>query len=726
MSKNFLLDKSFLLKLNQHRVREYLCAILVLDFETENPIARLEGKVVSGQMNVAANSPTRKTGSLKLVFDKDTFDITNVNNLIAINKKISISIGYVNPFYHLPEYRDYGDTLWFKQGIFIITKAGVSVTATGASVSVDFIDKMGLLNGTCGGTFPASVSFHERIIIDENDNQTIEYPLISQIIKECVHHYGGEHFSRIMVEDIPDVGRTVVSYAGNTPLRLATTVAGAGSGVSLAVSPDPMIGYDTVVYKGQNAGYMETPLTYPGELILNAGQTVTALLDEMVSTLGNYEYFYDEEGIFHFRQIKNYQATGKTPLNFVDQVKVQVQTSEGTETQIVDTDAALHSLYLPRFSDSGFMNEFTDSKLVTSINFNPNYSNIKNDFIVWGTRNANDNPYAMVRYHLAIDSRPKHIPVPEPDTVEARLIGDNYSLCHKTIKEVRDKNNTKLVLRYAVEGTLLDNLNEIWGDEVAPALEKAFPNLDASYHFNWREELYRQALLAYGSSTEGSYYDEELLAEWRNVFDPTSSIVNKGSESFQKKWEDYYGTQDEVNPWFGYTIDVKMNPEKVRYWLDIIDTTSSLGQFSVARIGRRSKVTENSKICQVFAAEVPDIVYFENVDGDEQLLKNIAYYMSIGQLYCPLTSDMMTCFNEETSYGSCYEEVRALLYNHCIYNSSISMNCIPIFYLDVNQIVKINLPEMGIVGDYVLNSFNWAIGNTQTMSLSLNEAITVV
>lgn len=726
MSTNFLLDKSFLLKLNQHRVREYVCAILVLDFETEAPIARIEGKVASGQMNVAANSPTRKTGSLKLVFDKDTFDITNVNNLIAINKKISLSIGFVNPFYHMEEYRKYGDTLWFKQGIFIITKASISVSAGGAGeVSVEFIDKMGLLNGTCGGTFPASVSFHESIIIDENEDQTIEHPLISEIIKECVHHYGGEHYSRIMVEDIPDVGRSVVSYNGSTPLRLATTVEGAGSGVSLIVSPDPVAGYDTVIYKGQNAGYMETPLTYPGELIMKAGGTVTQLLDEIVSTLGNYEYFYDAEGVFHFRQIKNYQATGSTPLNFTEKVKVEVTTSAGTEYQEVDADASLQSLYLPRFSNSGFMNEFSDASLVTSINFNPNYANIKNDFIVWGTKTANEDAHSMVRYHLAIDSRPKEIKVPTTKD-EVALIGDNYSLCHKDIREVRDKNNTKLLIRYQIYPGTLDYLNEVWGDRVAPPLEECFPELDSSYHFNWREELYRRALLAYGSSTEGSYYDEELMAEWRNLYDPTSTNLNKGSDSFQKAWEDYYGEQDETMPWFGYTIDVKLSPEKIRYWLDIIDTTSALGQYSVSRIGRRSKVVENAKINKVFEAAIPDIVYFENKDGDEQLLKNIEYYLKIGQLYCPLTSDMMVNFNEEPSYGTCYEEVRALLYNHCIYNASISMNCIPIFYLDVNQIVKINLPEMGIVGDYVLNSFNWAIGNTQTMSLSLNEAITVV
>ena len=124
--------------------------------------------------------------------------------------------------------------------------------------------------------------------------------------------------------------------------------------------------------------------------------------------------------------------------------------------------------------------------------------------------------------------------------------------------------------------------------------------------------------------------------------------------------------------------------------------------------------------------EIKYIVTECHEDKTIEKLKNIEYYLKIGQLYCPLTSDMMVNFNEEPSYGTCYEEVRALLYNHCIYNASININCIPIFYLDVNQIVKINLPEMGIVGDYVLNSFNWAIGNTQTMSLSLNEAITVV
>jgi hypothetical protein len=64
MDINFLNDRTFLLKVNHHRVREYFAAIMVLDFKTEKPLQRIEGKVVSGNMNITANSPVRRTCSM--------------------------------------------------------------------------------------------------------------------------------------------------------------------------------------------------------------------------------------------------------------------------------------------------------------------------------------------------------------------------------------------------------------------------------------------------------------------------------------------------------------------------------------------------------------------------------------------------------------------------------------------------------------------------------------
>jgi hypothetical protein len=38
MAEDFLKDRTFLLKVNHHRVREYFAAIMVLDFQTEKPL----------------------------------------------------------------------------------------------------------------------------------------------------------------------------------------------------------------------------------------------------------------------------------------------------------------------------------------------------------------------------------------------------------------------------------------------------------------------------------------------------------------------------------------------------------------------------------------------------------------------------------------------------------------------------------------------------------------
>lgn len=782
---DFLNDKTFLQKVNHYKVRIYKAAITVLDFMTEQPLARLEGKVVSGNLQVAANSSLRRTGSLTVVFDDDTKEITNINNLISINKKISLSIGFQNPYYEVGEYRQYGEYLWFKQGVFFITAASATRSATSAQVSVTIQDKMAGLNGTCGGVIPATTSFHDRIIFDAKGDYTTEYPLIKQIIREVVHHFGGEHFSRISIEDVPEVGRQVVRWSGSKPVYFQKpefqegSSGEAGEQISLTTpkgygKEDNNNGWE-MFSTNEKVGYMETDLTYPGELIQKGGTAVTAILDTIVKALGNYEYFYDVEGIFHFRQIKNYQATGTTPLNYsVDLSYTSKIGQDGKPTNemrfegLTDNDKELWSLYLKSYGDTAFINEFADSSLITQVSYNPKYDNIKNDFVVWGTKNANGNDTAgMVRYHLAIDERPKNIVKPiaydtslnwtsvckenkadrnyDPGSSGVNsIVGNNYSLCHKEIFLIKDA-KTGIALRYQTSSDInsgekresfVKSLDEIFKDCVDQVPEDFSQDSELlqaereaqrqKYFFNWREELYRQALIAYGTSVEGSYYDEELMAEWRKIFDPTSTSAKKGSTSFESRWYDYFGGKKNSPKWYGFNIDVIAAPEKLSYWLDIIDSSAPIGQFGVNRIGRRSKVTENSQIENVFEGEVPDRVFVLN-PGDPQKMREIMdSYNSIGQTYCFISSNMKDNFMKMNSFGTCYEDVRDLLYTHLMYNASVSITSIPLFYLDVNRIVHLNFRDMGIVGDYVINQMSWQIGSNNTMTLSVTEAKVVV
>lgn len=196
-----------------------------------------------------------------------------------------------------------------------------------------------------------------------------------------------------------------MEYTGSSPIHFATVDTPGGGyerppgGGSFIVAPELTPAQkrhfkDTYV-KGDNIGYKETPLTYPGELILKAGSTVTQVLDEIVKTLGNYQYYYDVNGVFHFQYKTNFLATGNTPLNF--------------DATVEDN---LSKLYCPRYSPSLLLNEFVDAELVSNISFSPNYSNIKNDFVYWGSRQDDKKTQIMVRYHLAIDKKPEDIPRP--------------------------------------------------------------------------------------------------------------------------------------------------------------------------------------------------------------------------------------------------------------------------------------------------------------------------
>jgi hypothetical protein len=51
---------------------------------------------------------------------------------------------------------------------------------------------------------------------------------------------------------------------------------------------------------GSTPGYKLTELTYAGDLISKAGDTVVTVLDKLKSMLGDFEYFYNVDGKFVF------------------------------------------------------------------------------------------------------------------------------------------------------------------------------------------------------------------------------------------------------------------------------------------------------------------------------------------------------------------------------------------------------------------------------------------
>ena len=298
--EEYLQDTSFLKQLSGFHIKEYFVKIIVLNWQEEE-LQDIEGKVISANINIDGNSIIRRTATLSVYIDDTNNDITSANNLLSINKKVKIQIGFNNV---TDKYLEYS-VLWFPLGVYVITGNSISYSDSGLVASIQLKDKMCLLNGECGGTFPASVVFDNYTTIDDNGNQIISRPTIYQIIQELVNHFGGQQLGKIIISDLDTRVKQVVKWIGHVPLYVYKE--GEQYQYSLNEQQTEQIEWPKKVFEyGQDIGYIYTDFTYPGDLIGDAGNTVTDILEKIKEVLGNYEYFYDIDGNFIFQQIKNY------------------------------------------------------------------------------------------------------------------------------------------------------------------------------------------------------------------------------------------------------------------------------------------------------------------------------------------------------------------------------------------------------------------------------------
>ncbi len=352
------MDNILLEKLVNEKIQTTYAKIITYSFD-EKPLSSIEGRVSGGSIQANGASAVRRTLSLSMIAKPEIANIENLDNEIAINKKVKIYIG-----------RLVGDEImWFNCGFYVISSASVNQSTSGWTISISGKDKMALLDGTAGGTLPTAVTFHE-IFEDLGDGDyKIDYPTIYQIIQEAVNHYGEIPLHDIIINDLDKVAKVLIKYIGGKPIYFSENYA------SFAYAEDAV---HTQKYTyGQDVGYEFTAFTYPGELVLAAGATVVNLLEKICQILGNYEYFFDLDGRFIFQEKKNY-------LNTVSPI-----------TYLVPQD------YIQSYSTEAAY-EIKDSDTLVSLTRSPRYEDIKNDFVVWG-KNASG---VDIHYRLVIDEKP--------------------------------------------------------------------------------------------------------------------------------------------------------------------------------------------------------------------------------------------------------------------------------------------------------------------------------
>ena len=971
--REYLKDTKFLSMLDEMRIKKHYARLTILTFIDEKPIREIQGVATAGSCTVNGQAALRRTISLTVSNIEDENDITNVENLISLNKKVRVEIGLENPF---EEYKHYGNIIWFPLGLYVITQATTSTTASSSNISISGKDKMSLLDGTCGGTLPAATTFHETQYEDENGDIRVEDVPIFTIIKECVTHFGKESEQNVIINDVDMTAKLSIKYIGQNPIWFSKDYK------SFVISETAPENEDFLQYKfiyGQDVGYQETDFTYPGELVFSAGDTVVNVLDKIIETLGNYEYFYDLDGHFVFQQKQNYLNYYYTPI-----------------TQVND------NFYIKAFSDSKYYYSFIDAKDAISYYNSPKYENIKNDFIIWGDKTDANGVTKTIQYHLAIDEKPqidlanqymwdiqdgtgKHcyylfeyersnydnVPEPKPieisynnsyqninqteiennisiymnnnvlnsysfDTEDKFIIyfrinfidqvqyykiillnkkidsityledyTDSITFTHlalgcfpktpeeedkfdgyylveqqfidnkqvlgyynsngkwvtiytigkdniltddfkEIVNKIKSKNYVKIIqdlnfeedgfqfisqintasalntsiLNYKlsqfnierVEKTyqyepkekdelieqlfelyktnkddLLSDLDMIYNystienlkvltqnqanqikelkdsdttlDQLTEKIQTRYnlntidfnklpkdtkekvitympeePELDYEDNFyftligspseEWREELFRQALLNNENGSQKGDYDDELLAKINGSYLWREQLFNPLNETWHEDWKNQIDN-NEGDTWQGWNPAIYVDPSLVTYWLDFIDTDQLISKYSVNQIGRRTFSQNKTNLSLLYKLEPPDIIFFENTN-EAELNQKIEQYQLEGQAYCALKPAQMKLFSSSGTGSTAFDYIRDALYQYLVYNLTVTINCVPRYYLEPNNLIYIDDKQSKIRGDFVITQYTLPLTYNGTMSITTNEALTRV
>ena len=753
----YLNDEKFLKEVDELKMRLEYARFTLLSWDNEDDLEEIQGYIQSGNINIDNSSALRRTATLSVVVPEYELSYKTISYKFSLNKKLRLEIGLKNTFNKYVGY----DILWFPLGVFVITGINISHSLSGSTISLNLKDKMVLLNGECGGTLPASVTFNEREEQDEEGNWVITNPTIYQIIQELVNHFGGEQIGRILIGDLDTRVKQVVRWGAENPIYLnivdaATNTANAESiQVEYNESRITNKGGNFKPYKqGEDIGYLYTPFTYPGELIGDAGNSVVDILTKIKDTLGNYEFFYDIDGNFRFQEIKNYLNTTQAST-----VLTQINRDRTSDTVYNSSNNRDDSAsYIVDMGKGKSVYDFSNSDLVINYTNNPDYGNIKNDFIVWGIRKSITGLELPIRYHLAIDKKPAlqthYINVyvdPEDGNAKASKALNEVSI-NKLVKQKKaqyfldnanfyigvfqkaknhqrkfiDKTQEEIDAFYewidtASDADIAIELGEEWvgsDHNMLAAYNKTIDDYITSLTANiqsitsrdWRTELYLQGIESEPLATAYNYYYTELMNEWPKLYDIVGGHGRKGGPGFKD--------------------DVVANPLDMDFFLDFIDTEDALSEYSVSNIGRRTKVLVDNSINCIFEPKVNDIVFItaageKDLEGrthEEQKQECLSKH----QNYCVLSGEAYQQLVLGGHYNGADVAMKDLLYQYTNYNESISLTCVPIYHLDVNQRISVKDAESGISDDFIIKNISCPLGQSGNMTINANRALTKI
>ena len=677
-------DKDFLKQLDREKIQNHYVKIEVLDM-AEKPLSAIQGRCLPGaSINFDGSSNIRETCNINFVAEERENDLTDVDNLLSINKRIAVYEGIENNINS-----NYPSIIWLKQGIFVINQINISHNLNALNISLTCKDKMCLLNGEFGGGLPASITFDTYDQLQPDGSSVSIKQRIYDIIFTLVHRYGGIDMDKIFISDIELQIKQSVRFTGSGSLYFNVNT-GVYTLDASRITSDPENW--TVFSHNEDVGYVYTDFVYPGELVSGIGENVCTILDKIKSTLGNFEYFFDRDGNFHFQEIKNYLNNSYIPTDIyrLDNNR-KVETANNGLCILNDTNYELDVK-----SNSKSVYDFLTGELIMGYNNSPNYTNIKNDFHIWG---ATDKGQA-IHYHIAIKEKPKVMRsfyvyfIPNSTrirlaTPEEIALMNRYEVQNETLfigSGLGTVSNETLTLQQ--EGVSYDATKE--------KLTVPYVPVGLYTPSDWRAELYLEGLEKIQNQIRPDVFEQELLDLFDDIYD------------FQAKQ---------------FKADLVKHPNDLMYFFDYLEPVNKLYDYSVDVIGLRTMSIQQDKIKKLYNVDIPNYIMI-NINEDPAVRQTMIERCQFeGQPYSNIDDSVAQYLGIGTIGYTAEEVAREQLYLHTNYNEAISLQVVPIYHIEPNTRITVKDLAAGIDGDYIIRSISLPLGGAGTMSISAGKAL---
>ena len=213
---------------------------------------------------------------------------------------------------------------------------------------------------------------------------------------------------------------------------------------------------------------------------------------------------------------------------------------------------------------------------------------------------------------------------------------------------------------------------------------------------DWRAEMYLQGLEKIKLGQRPDIYEQELL----DLFDV---IYN-----FQEK---------------KFKADIVNRPNNLNYFIDFLEPIGQINDCSVNSLNPKIYSYQQDKVNKLYEANIPNVILI-NINADaaerEKIIKRCE---KEGQPFANVNNNIYSKIAFNTIGYSAESVARELLYQYTEYNSSINIQSIPIYYLDVNRRINVNDKASNIYGDYIITSISLPLDGKNTMSISATRAL---